>query len=84
MDEDAIARAKERLESAAAGRPDPAAVEAALERLEPDRGRAERVVAERGGGVRTARLLARRGFGEDAVEAAAWHGVAEAGAGELG
>lgn len=32
MDEDAVARAKERLERAAAGRPDPAAVEAALER----------------------------------------------------
>jgi hypothetical protein len=34
--------------------------------------------------VRTARLLARRGFGEDAVEAAAGRDVAEEGAGELG
>jgi SOS response regulatory protein OraA/RecX len=49
---------------------EPAAVEAALDRLEPERERAERVVAKRGAGPRTARLLARRGFGEEAVEAA--------------
>lgn len=60
------------------------AVDAALERLEPERERAARVVADRGAGVRTARLLARRGFGEEAVEAAAAAGVAEDGAGELG
>jgi SOS response regulatory protein OraA/RecX len=63
---------------------EPAAVEAALERLEPERERAARVVARRGAGVRTARLLARRGFGEDAVEAAAAPSVADEGAGELG
>ena len=38
--------------------------------LEPEQERAERVIARRGGGVATARLLARRGFDEDAVEAA--------------
>jgi SOS response regulatory protein OraA/RecX len=63
---------------------EPAAVDAALERLEPERERAARVVADRGAGVRTARLLARRGFSEEAVEAAAAAGVAEDGAGELG
>jgi regulatory protein len=45
-------------------------IEAALDTLEPERDRAERVVARRGGGVATAKLLARRGFDEDAVEAA--------------
>jgi SOS response regulatory protein OraA/RecX len=45
-------------------------IEAALGSLEPERERAERVIARRGGGVATARLLARRGFDEDAVEAA--------------
>jgi regulatory protein len=42
----------------------------ALGALEPERDRAQRVVAARGAGVRTARELARRGFGEDAVESA--------------
>ena len=45
-------------------------IEAALGTLEPERERAERVIARRGGGVATAKLLARRGFEEDAVEAA--------------
>ncbi|HLM36691.1 MAG TPA: RecX family transcriptional regulator [Gaiellaceae bacterium] len=45
-------------------------IEAALASLEPERERAERVVARRGGGSATARLLARRGFAEDAVDAA--------------
>jgi SOS response regulatory protein OraA/RecX len=45
-------------------------IESALGSLEPERERAERVIARRGGGVATARLLARRGFDEDAVEAA--------------
>jgi regulatory protein len=42
----------------------------AIASLEPERQRAAAVVARRGGGVATARLLARRGFDEDAVEAA--------------
>lgn len=45
-------------------------IETALASLEPERERAERVIARRGGGPATARLLARRGFDEDAVEAA--------------
>jgi len=49
----------------------------ALAELEPERERALRVAASAGGAARTARLLARRGFGEDAIEAAA--GVAENG-----
>jgi SOS response regulatory protein OraA/RecX len=48
-------------------------IEAALGTLEPERERAERVIARRGGGVATAKLLARRGFDEDAVEAAVAH-----------
>jgi SOS response regulatory protein OraA/RecX len=44
---------------------------AAVARLAPERDRAAGIVAARGGGPATARLLARRGFGEDAVEAAA-------------
>jgi SOS response regulatory protein OraA/RecX len=46
------------------------ATEEAVALLEPERTRAERVVAQRGEGVATARLLARRGFGDEAVEAA--------------
>ena len=53
-------------------------IEAAVARLEPERERAARFVAARGGGVRTARELARRGFGEDSV-AAAGGGVADEG-----
>ena len=45
-------------------------IEAALASLEPERERAERVIARRGGGPATARLLAGRGFAEDEVEAA--------------
>ena len=45
-------------------------VEAALARLEPERDRAVRIVAERGTGPATARFLARRGFDEEAVTAA--------------
>ena len=45
-------------------------IEPALASLEPERERAERVIARRGGGLATARLLAGRGFAEDAVEAA--------------
>ena len=45
-------------------------VEAALARLEPERERARRIVAQRGPGPVTARFLARRGFDEDSVTAA--------------
>jgi SOS response regulatory protein OraA/RecX len=48
----------------------PDEIEEALASLEPERERAERVIARRGGGPATARLLARRGFDEDAVHAA--------------
>lgn len=45
-------------------------IETALASLDPERERAERVIERRGGGVATARLLASRGFAEDAVESA--------------
>ena len=38
--------------------------------LEPERDRAARIAATAGGAARAARVLARRGFGEDAIEAA--------------
>ena len=44
--------------------------EEALAALEPERERAGRIVASRGGGAATARYLARRGFDEDTVETA--------------
>lgn len=44
--------------------------EAAVGELEPELGRAAAIVARRGGGAATARLLVRRGFSEEAVEAA--------------
>jgi regulatory protein len=50
----------------------------AVEALPPEPERARRVVAARGPGPRTARELARRGFGEDAVEAALGPFVADA------
>lgn len=49
---------------------DEEAVERALAILEPEASRAVRAAASRGGGVAAARYLARRGFGEDAIEAA--------------
>jgi regulatory protein len=55
----------------------PDLVAAALGELESEQARARRVVEARGPGVRTARELARRGFGEDAVEAALDGVVAE-------
>jgi SOS response regulatory protein OraA/RecX len=45
-------------------------VEAALGELEPESERARRIVERRGSGPRTARYLAGKGFGEDAVETA--------------
>ena len=41
---------------------------AALARLEPEAERASRIVARRGGGSRTVRYLASRGFSEDTLE----------------
>jgi len=45
------------------------AVASALEALEPERTRVARIVERRGRSVKTARYLASRGFGEDAVHA---------------
>jgi SOS response regulatory protein OraA/RecX len=42
----------------------------ALERLEPERDRAGRIAARRGRGAKTARYLASKGFGQEALEAA--------------
>ena len=53
-----------------------AVVDSALGALEPERKRAERIISRRGSGPATARYLARRGFGEDAAEAAAGPAVA--------
>lgn len=44
-------------------------VEAAVAALEPESARAARIVEQRGPGVKTARYLASRGFGEDALHA---------------
>jgi SOS response regulatory protein OraA/RecX len=49
---------------------DDEAIERALAALTPESTRAVRAAASRGGGVRAARYLARRGFGEEAIEAA--------------
>ncbi len=49
----------------------------AVAALPPERQRARLVVAARGAGLRTASELARRGFGEDAVEEALGQAVAE-------
>jgi SOS response regulatory protein OraA/RecX len=48
---------------------DAGVVAGALAGLEPELERARALVAARGGGARAAALLARRGFGEDALEA---------------
>lgn len=50
----------------------------AVAALPPERERARLVVAARGAGLRTAAELARRGFGEDAVEEALGRAVADA------
>jgi regulatory protein len=58
----------------------PELVEAALAGLADERSRVERILEQRGGGgPRVARALARKGFGEDAVEAAANAPVAASG-----
>ena len=50
---------------------EPELVEEAVEGLQPESARAERIVASRGRSPATARFLARKGFGEAAVESAA-------------
>jgi SOS response regulatory protein OraA/RecX len=52
-------------------------IEAAIAALEPEPTRAARVVERRGTGPKTARFLARKGFCEDAVEAACGGPVAQ-------
>jgi SOS response regulatory protein OraA/RecX len=47
-----------------------AAIEAALVEVEPERARAERIVARRGAGPATARFLAAKGFDEETVAGA--------------
>jgi SOS response regulatory protein OraA/RecX len=49
----------------------PGPIQQALESLEAEAQRARRLVERRGPGVRTARYLASKGFGEEALEAAA-------------
>jgi SOS response regulatory protein OraA/RecX len=48
----------------------PELTEQTIAALEPERSRAERLVEKHGGGVRTARTLARKGFSEASVERA--------------
>ena len=43
-------------------------IESALAALEPERGRAARIAERRGHSVKTARYLASRGFGEEALD----------------
>jgi regulatory protein len=52
-------------------------VRVAVEALEPERARAARIVGARGAGLKTARYLARKGFGEDAIESVCETSVAE-------
>ena len=59
-------------------------VEIAIAELEPEGVRAERIVARRGPGARTARLLAGRGFSPEHVELAAEGFVAKDGWAALG
>ncbi len=49
----------------------------ALDALAPEAERARTVVAQRGGGIATARHLARKGFGDDAIEAAVDSSIAD-------
>jgi regulatory protein len=55
---------------------DPELVEEALAALEPERERAERIIARHGSGAKTARLLASRGFEHEVAELAAEAAVA--------
>ena len=55
----------------------PEVAAAVVEELEPETERARGVSERLGGGLKAARALARRGFGEDAIEAAVQDRVAE-------
>ena len=55
---------------------EPDEIERALAGVKPESARAAAIVARRGAGPKTARHLAAKGFGEDAVEAAAAAGFA--------
>jgi SOS response regulatory protein OraA/RecX len=55
-----------------------AAVDAALEALDSERDRAERIVARRGVSAKTARYLASRGFPEDVVHTVIAHSRGQA------
>jgi SOS response regulatory protein OraA/RecX len=52
-------------------------IERALAALEPEVGRASRVVEGRGASLKTARYLARKGFAQDSIDAACGDPVAE-------
>jgi SOS response regulatory protein OraA/RecX len=54
------------------------AVDAALEALESERDRAERIVARRGADAKTARYLAGKGFSEEVVRAVIAHSRGQA------
>jgi SOS response regulatory protein OraA/RecX len=63
---------------------DPATIEVALSVLEPEAERAARVVERRGSSLKTARLLAGRGFSPDSLEAALSDLIADSPPGALG
>jgi regulatory protein len=52
-------------------------ISAAIAELEPELMRAERIVAQRGLSLRTARYLARKGFSTESIESACEQGIAE-------
>jgi SOS response regulatory protein OraA/RecX len=52
-------------------------VDAAVGALEPESARAERIVERRGASLRTARLLARKGFSEHSIEGTCGQAIAE-------
>ena len=54
-----------------------ALVEAAVDALETESARAERIVEQRGATVKTARHLARKGFSEDSIESTCEMAIAE-------
>jgi SOS response regulatory protein OraA/RecX len=53
-------------------------IDHALTALESERERAERIVARRGGGAKTARYLAGKGFSEDVLHAVVAHAGGDA------
>ena len=52
-------------------------VEAAVDALETESARAERIVEQRGPTLKTARHLARKGFSEDSIESTCEMAIAE-------